>query len=1119
MNRFLLILLLLLSFSHAGYSQSRSTVSGVVLDAEGLPLPGASVYVDKSSIGQETGTPGVIQNSAIGTTTNVKGEFTLQVPEGTTHLRVSFLGFNSVLVSIKNKTSVRVVLSSNDNNLQEVTVNGYTSISKRKNTTAIAVVDFEKIRQVGVSGIDQMLEGQVAGVAVTTLNGGPSAAPKIRIRGTVSLNGSQDPLWVLDGIPLEGTNLPNVYDKDNIDELRNLPIAGLNPDDIADITILKDAAATAIYGARAANGVIVVTTKRGKQGPVAVSFNANTFITDRPDLSKLNLMNSNEKVDFELGLAGRTDLDYRLNQGSVARILNQSNELQNYQSNGFGALSTATQQAINDLRNNHTNWGNELYQTSVNQQYGLSFSGGNDQATYFLSSGYYNEKGATKGTGLERYNVTLRTDYKLSDKLTLGAAIFGSQSNRKSYLTETAAFTNPAKYSRNVNPYQPVRNAAGAYEYDLDIFGTSNLTGDVYIPFNMLEERENTKYALDNKSIKGLVDLNYKVYKDLKLRSELGIQMEETAIEKFGSPHSYFGRKYREDTRYYNSASKQYQYFLPEGGIIQNQQTSFFQYNWKTMLEYSKVIAEKHEIEALAGTELRRNNNSDILTKGFGYDERTLTNQNIVFPSADLADNAKYRTYQKLENENAFASFFGTLSYTYDRRYTLYGSIRYDGSDLFGVDPKYRYLPIYSVSGAWNAKEEAFFRNVSWLSNLRVRSSYGLQGNIDKNTSPFVVGNYDKGSILPGGNETNINVTSPPNDKLRWEKTSTFNAGLDLGVFNHAIQFTLDYYNRNSKDLIGTEALPLETGFEFTQSNFARVNNKGLELSISTRNISSNKFSWSTDLNIAHNKSKVLREKVRDNQYTPSREGYPVNALFVIKTAGLDANGIPQFVQKNGDVVSLEAFYKLYDPYADFFPGLLSQSALTATEYQGLFSYAGDRDPKYVGGLINRFRYANFDLSVSAIFNLDRMVQGEAPYNPALVDRGQNYSRNILNAWTPQNTGATLPQIIGSYAGDGERWMAYNWLNNGDQISSYNNLDIFARKISYVRINSIRLGYTLPAAVSRKVKANTLRFNIEGRNLFVFGSDYKGYFDPETYGNIYTQPISKTISFGLNASF
>lgn len=1117
MNKLLLLLLIFMSISYPGYSQSRSTVSGVVLDPEGLPLPGASVYVDKSSIGEETGTPGVIQNSAIGTTTNVKGEFTLQVPEGTQNLRVSFLGFNSVLVNIKNKSSVKVVLNSNDNNLQEVTVNGYTSISKRKNTTAIAVVDFEKIRQVGVSGIDQMLEGQVAGVAVTTLNGGPSAAPKIRIRGTVSLNGTQDPLWVLDGIPLEGTNLPNVYDKDNIDELRNLPIAGLNPDDIADITILKDAAATAIYGARAANGVIVVTTKKGKQGPVAVSFNAHTFITDRPDLSKLNLMNSNEKVDFELGLAGRTDLDYRSNQGSVARILNQNKELANYQTNGFNALSSATQQAINDLRNNNTNWGNELYQTSINQQYGLSFSGGNDQATYYLSSGYYNEKGATKGTGLERYNITLRTDYKLSDKLKLGAALFGSQTNRKSYLIDTDAFTNPSNYSRKVNPYQLARNAAGEYVYDPDIFGTDQ--GQVYIPFNMLEERENTRYGLNNKSLKGLIDLNYNIYENLKFRSELGIQIDETGMERFGFPESYYVRKFREGTRYYNSTTKKNEYFLPEGGIIQNQQSSLFQYNWKTMLEYSKVIAEKHEIEALAATEFRRNNNTDIITKGFGFDERTLTNQNILFPNSSWADEAKYRTYQKRERENAFASFFGTLSYTYDRRYTAYGSLRYDGSDLFGVDPKYKYLPIYSFSGAWNVKEEQFLKKVDWVSGLRLRSSYGIQGNIDKNTSPFIVGEYNKVSILPGSSETNIIVTTPPNDKLRWEKTSTFNAGLDLGLFNNAIQVTLDYYDRTSKDLIGLQALPLENGFEFTNSNYSRVNNSGLEFSLSTRNISTNKFNWSTDFNMAHNKSKVLREKVRDNQYSPSREGYPVNALFVLKTAGLDPDGLPLFVQKNGEAVSLETFYKLYDPWADFFPGELSQSALSGTDYQSLFSYAGDQDPKYVGGLINRFRYGNVDLSISAIFNLDQTVARSAPYNPAILDRGQNYAKEVFNAWTPENTNATLPGIIGRYSAGGERWMAYSWLNGTDPGSSYKNLDIFAKKMSYVRINSIRMGYTLPKSISGKVRANTLRFSVEGRNLFVFGSDYTGFFDPETYGNIYSQPISKTISFGLNATF
>lgn len=1118
MNKQLLLILFLLGISLTSYGQKQTTITGQVLgQQDGLPIPGASVFVDNAMIGEQSGVPGVIQNSVIGTVTGTDGKFTLKVPEGTTAVRVSYLGYNSVSISIINKTHITVSLVSSDNNLGEVIVNGYTDIAKRKNTTSTAVLDYSKIRQTGVSSVDQMLAGQIAGVAVTTLNGGPGSAPKIRIRGTVSLNGGQDPLWVLDGLPLEGTNLPNVYDKESIDQLRNFPIAGLNPDDIADITILKDAAATAIYGARAANGVIVITTKKGKKGPMSVTFNANTFVAERPDFDKLNLMNSNEKVDFELGLASRSDLTFRDRQGAVARILNKSGELDSYRANGFSGLSTGTQKAINDLRLNNTKWSDELYQSAVNQQYSLGLSGGTDQATYYFSSGYYNEKGTTKGTGMERYNMTLKTDYNISQKLKAGVALFAAKTNRKSYLTDVDASTNVATYTRNVNPYLPVRTPAGGYAYDEDITGSSR--GDVYIPFNYIEERENTRYNLDNKSLKAIIDAKYQIYKDLSIRSEFGLQFDDTGIERYAGVNSYFARKLRESSRYFNSVTKKDDFFLPLGGTIQNQNSSLFQYNWKSVLEYKKVINEKHEIEALAGSELRRNNIKEILTKGFGYNDQTLTSQNVIFPSASFVNDSRFRQYQKTQNENAFASFYSTLSYTYDRKYTVYGSVRYDGSDLFGVDPKYKYLPIYSVSGAWNGNEEKFIKDIKWISNLRVRSSYGIQGNIDKNTSPYVVGDYGSGTILPGNPETVISVTSPPNNKLRWEKTATFNAGLDLGLFNNAIQITFDYYNRNSKDLIGTEALQLENGFDFTRSNTAKARNKGLELSISTRNISTGKFQWWTDFNIAHNKSKVITDKVRPSQFTPSREGYPVNALFVIKTAGLDANGIPQF-KRDGKVVSLEEFYKLYDPLADIAPGLLSSSALDGKGFQDLYTYIGDQDPQYTGGFINRFRYSNFDLTVSTSFNINQWVRTTPSYNPVTVDRGRNYSRDVLNAWSAQNTGSNLPGIFGADSFNGDRWMAYNWLSDGgDPLNSYKDLDIFAKKISYIRVNSIRFGYTLPSAVSGKIKANSLRISVEGRNPFVVGTNYKGYFDPETYGNIYSQPITRSISIGLNATF
>lgn len=1119
MNKQLLLILFLLGLSLTGYSQKQTTITGQVLDAkDGLPIPGASVFVDNAMIGEQSSVPGVIQNSMIGTVTDSNGKFTLKVPEGTTAVKVSYLGYEAVLINIINKTNITISLKNSDNTLGEVVVNGYADIAKRKNTTATTTLDYSKIRQTGVSGIDQMLAGQIAGVNVGAVTGGPGAAPQIRIRGTVSLNGTQDPLWVLDGLPLEGTDLPkNLADKDNIDQLRNLPIAGLNPDDIADITILKDAAATSIYGARAANGVIVITTKKGKKGPMTVNFSANTFIAQRPDLGKLNLMNANEKVDFELGLASRSDLTYRDNQGAVARILNKSGELNAYRTGGFAGLSATTQEAINGLRKQGTDWEKELYQQAVNQQYTVGLSGGTEQASYYFSAGYYNEKGTTKQTGMERYNITLKTDFNISQKLKAGVAIFGTKTSRNNYLTDADAFTNLASYIRNVNPYQAAKNADGGYNYDPDMFG--NVNGDVYLPFNLVEERENTRYTLGSKSVKTVMDLGYQINKDLNIRTELGLQFEDIGVEKYAGQSSYYLRKLREGTKYYNSATKKDEYFLPVGGTIQNQNSSLFQYNWKSILEYKKVIADKHEIEALAGSELRRNKREDINNRAFGYNEQTLTNQNIIFPNGNYnGSSSPYRGYQKVQNENAFASFYGTLSYTYDRKYTAYGSIRYDGSDLFGVDPKYRYLPIYSISGAWNASEEDFIKDVKWISNLRVRGSYGLQGNIDKNTSPFVVGDYGNVPILPGGNQPVISVNNPPNNKLRWEKTTTYNAGLDLGIFNNAFQFTLDYYHRFSKDLIGIESLQLENGFDFTNSNFSQIRNRGLELTISTRNISNSSFQWFTDFNIARNMSKVIKDKVPSNQRTPSREGYPVNALFAIKTSGLDANGIPQF-QRDGKIVSLEEFYKLYDPLAGVFDGQLVSSELDGKGFQDLYTYIGDRDAKFTGGLTNRFRYSNFDLSVSAIFNINQWVQVKPTYSPALVDRGRNYSRDVLDAWSPQNPGSKLPGIYGNDSFDGSRWMAYKWQSGNDPANTYYNLDIFSKKISYVRISSIRFGYTLPTKVSSKIKANTLRFSVEGRNPFVFGTRYKGFFDPETYGNIYAQPITRSISFGLNATF
>ncbi|MEN5376729.1 SusC/RagA family TonB-linked outer membrane protein [Sphingobacterium kitahiroshimense] len=1114
MNKFLLFVVFS-CVQLTSFAQETITLKGKVLDSKTqTPILGATVFIESTAVGESTGVVGQIQQSALGAVTDNAGNFTLTVPTDVKYFTVSFVGYQNKQVQVA-KVYNTIFLEATDKALEEVIVTGYTNISKVKNTTAYNKLKLDDIKQTGVSSVDQLLEGQVAGLQLSNLNGGPNSAPKIRIRGTVSLNGTQDPLWVIDGLPIEGTALPNTFDKDNLNNLSNLPIAGINPDDIADITVLKDAAATSIYGARAANGVIVITTKKGKKGPTQVSVSANSFVTQKPDFTKLNLMNASEKVEFELGMANRSDLTYRTNQGAIARLLSANNELDSYRKFGITGLSKTTQDAISQLRSQSHNWGDELYRTALNQQYTAAISGGSDGHDFYLSGGFYDEQAATKGVGMRRYSLTLNNNFKISNKLKAGINLLGSSTDRNNFIQDRDAFTNPNTYARTVNPYLTPRDAQGNYVYDQDIVGYER---DTYIPFNALEERANTNYNLNNKSLKAIANLTYQILPSLSLRTELGLQFEESGTERFADKESYNTRKFRAQTRYYDSASKTNKYFLPDGGQIQNDKNSIFQYNWKSFAQYNLKFDDHHDIEIMAGTELRRSKNTGIMTRGFGYNPKTLTTQPILFPSSNYATDKKYQQYVKTIGESSYASFYANASYSYDRKYNIYGSIRYDGSNMFGVDPKYRFLPIWSLSGSWNAKEEDFLKDQEWVSNLKFRGSYGIQGNIDRNSYPFIIGTYSNGSMLPGNNEESIVVDMPANDKLRWERTQSWNAGFDFGILKNRVQFTVDYYNRLSTDLIGTSQLPLENGFPNVSRNWASVSNDGIEFSVNSQNIVRDRFSWSTDFNIAHNRNKLKRVMADPTAYNvDARAGNPINAMYEIETAGLDADGLPQFYNDQGAVVSYEDYFQLFDPYADMAPGLFVNSSMNNNEYQNKFKYKGSMDPKFVGGMTNRFRYANFDLAVSVVFNIDQWMRRSPTYNPAIVDRGSNYTKDVLQALTP---GSKDFIAIGSTSAEAsDRWMAYSWMDGNDPSNAFKYLDIWSKKMSYLRVNSIRLGYTLPKSVANKIQASNIRFNIEGRNLFVFGNNYDGYFDPETFGNNYAQPISKSFAFGLTASF
>ena len=1082
-------------------AQEQKTISGNVFDANAnMPVIGASVYASSAIISHKTNIDGVIQGAMLGSTTDFDGNFKFTVSSDIRYIIVSYMGYETQKIDVtKNFTDLDIILKETSERLNEVIITGYQKIEKRKMTSSYAKVKIADIQQAGVANVDQMLAGQISGVVIAATNGGPGAPAKISIRGTSTLNGSSDPLWVLDGIPLEGNDIPKDYgDKDNIDNLESYAIAGLNPEDIESITVLKDASATSIYGARAANGVIVITSKRGKKGAMRINFNATSFVTQKADFSKLNLMNSNQKVDFELMLAGRSDLKYQSNRGAVARILNNFGEYDNFASNGFNSIGSAAQQEINNLRNTSTNWGNELYQMALNQQYSLSLSGGGEKNDYYFSAGVFDEKGATKGTGLKRYNITIKNNFAITNKLSVGAALFGSQNRSYSYITGVDAYTNPSYYSRTANPYLKVLDADGNYVYDPDLIERSDLNLD----YNILEERKNTNYELTSNSLKAIFDVNYEFNKKLQFYSQLGLQLDFGKTEKFGDEHSYYTRKYEQKSRY-SDGNGGYAYFLPEGGIIQNWNSDTFQYNWKSTVNYNTSFNSIHELDVMVGTEFRKNNKTLIHTKGFGYNPNTLTTTAIT--DDRVLSLSSFETYRKSYIENAYASFFATSSYTYDKKYTVFGSLRYDGSNLFGVDPKYRYLPLWSMAGSWNVMQEEFMDYVDVVNELKIRASYGVQGNIDKTTSPYVVGEYYLTSVLPGNTEEIIRVQNAPNAKLRWEKTVSSNIGFDLGLLDNKIYISGDYYQRKSSDLIGLKSVPLESGYNFINTNWATISNKGFELAINSRNIHTANFNWSTSLNFSHNKSLVEEIEIRDEDFKPSLKGYSVNAIFAIKTAGLDSNGLPLF-WRDGKKISAVDFYNLTEA--------TDGSQLTREEHRNLYSYVGDGTPKFSGGLINKFKYKQFNLKISANFNIKQTVRQAPSYHLTLVDPGKNYSTDILKAGS-----GGFPALIGYTTPGFDTDLVYNWFNSSDDGRTYNDLDIWVKDISYIRISSIQLGYSLPKKQLDRLKISRMNFSLEGRNLFVFGTNYEGYFDPETYGSIYAQPIPKVISLGVNLSF
>lgn len=751
-KRVLIVLLCFVGALSSAFAAEKK-VQGVVISSEdNLPLIGASVYVtaeDLKKAGSAQTTMGVI--------TDVDGQFSIAIPAGITRFFCSYVGYDVLEVKlVPGKEHYEITLHASSQMLDAVVVTGYQTVERRKLTAAVSKLDISDETIGAVKSIDQALAGQIAGLSVSPTSGAPGAPAKIRIRGTASLNGTQDPLWVLDGIPLEGTDVPEPDELNDITNMKQSSIAGLNPADIENITILKDAAATAIYGARAANGVIVITTKKGKVGKPVISFSSRFTYTPTLSLDRLNLLNSAEKVGLEMDMI-RNNYSPDNHKGGVYNILSNYNELSAFQNGGWDALSSDTQAAINRLKSVNTNWGDILFRDAFSQEYNLSLSGGTERVTYYTSFGYYKEDGNVDGVGMDRFNLVGKTSYKVNSILKVGASMFANRRKNTNYLTDAYGMSNPVFYSRKANPYFELYDKNGNYNYDYDIQNNT----DKDLGFNIFEERQNTSNESVVNSFSSIFDAELRFNDKWKLTSQFGYQLEKTSREEIADWESYAMRYYYKLSEY--SQGGETKHFLPEGGMQKSYENSNSQITWKAMGEYRDSFNDIHELEVMAGTELRKTWYETLFSAGYGFDRKTLTTKPVIFPNESYA--TSFPLHQTTYKENAYVSFYSTASYSLLNRYTVGGSIRFDGSDLFGVDKKYRYLPLYSVSALWRLSQEPFMQQAKWVDNLVFRASYGLQGNIDKNTSPFLLGTYRSESILPGVSEDVIIINSAPNKK------------------------------------------------------------------------------------------------------------------------------------------------------------------------------------------------------------------------------------------------------------------------------------------------------------------------------------------------------------------
>ena len=1089
-------------------NQEKKKITGIVVDDQDLPLPGVSV---------------VVKGTTNGVSTNFDGKFEIMyIPSEKAVLQVSFIGMKSQEVVIGNQTNVTIKLETETETLGEVIVTtGYQKIDRKLFAGSAVKLKAEEAKVSGVSDVGRMMEGKVAGVSVQNVSGTFGAAPKIRVRGASSIYGDTKPLWVVDGVVLEDVVdvSPDQLSSGDAATLISSSVAGLNAEDIEDFQVLKDASATALYGARAMNGVIVITTKKGSKGKSTVNVTSEFTVRTKPNYSQYDIMNSQDQMSVfremeRKGWLGHAEMMRSKDGGIYYQMYNAINT---YENGGYGLENTPEARAayLRKYEKVNTDWFDLLFRNSVQQNHSVSLSGGSETANFYVSTSFLHDDGWTIADEVDRFTVNMKGTFKLSDKLSVGVATKGSYRDQKApgTFSRTSDVVN-GDYSRefDINPFSYALNTSrtivpyednGAYRYN-----RMN-----YAPFNILEEFKNNYIDLNvlDLSIQG--DLDYEFNKHLSYKFVGNIRYVKSTSEHNIKENSNVANAYRaaddttiEDANKYlwkdpDFPNERPVSALPQGGILNREDNMLSNFYIRNVVNYNKTFNEKHLVNVMLGQEARAADRKYTGFDGYGIQYEK---GNTVFTDPNIIkklSNAGLPYFGTGKTKERFVAFFANAAYSLSGKYTFNGTVRVDGSNKLGESKDSRWLPTWNVSAKWNAKEEDFLQDINWLSHLSIRGTYGLTASMGPATNSRAVYRSTL-TVAPYAYEVinALEVSSLANSELTWEKQYETNLGFDAGFLNNRISLSADFYKRDGFDLIAAIKTSGIGGELWKLANYADMESKGFEFSLNTKNITGQEFNWTTNVTFAYNKNKITKLFGDPNILALTKSegaatlGGAVRGLYSIPFAGLDSRGLPTYYDQERKVTQ--------DVY------------FQSTDTKHL-KYEGSVDPKVTGGISNRFSYKDLSLNVFCTYQFGNVIRLYPSFHARYSDLDA-MPQDIKNRWMKAGDEniTNIPTIVSKriYEEYGSSLEAtYNAFNYSDQRVA---------KGDFVRLKEVSLSYQLPKKWISKIGFTNASLKAAGTNLFLLYSDkaLNGQ-DPEFFstGGV-ALPVSRqyTLSLKLN---